>query len=45
MSVPNLYSTISLVSKSEMRYEGTLFAIDPQEATVSLANGAFQLSV
>lgn len=29
-------SKISLVSKSELRYEGTLFSIDPNQATITL---------
>lgn len=32
-------STISLVSKSDIRYIGKLEAINPEEATVSLSGG------
>ena len=32
-------SRISLVSKSEIRYEGILYNIDPNESTVALQNG------
>lgn len=32
-------SKISLVSKSEIRYEGTLFTLNPNESTLALAKG------
>eukprot|EP00474_Spongospora_subterranea_P009988 CRZ10446.1 hypothetical protein [Spongospora subterranea] len=35
---PFLGARISLVSKSDMRYEGTLFTIDPIKSTVALSN-------
>ena len=35
----------ALCSKSEIRYEGTLFAIDTKESTVTLQNGNCSLAV
>ena len=39
-TMPYLGSTIALITKSDMRYVGTLTNINPQKATVSLSNGA-----
>ena len=36
---PYIGSTISLISKAEIRYEGTLYGIDPTESTVTLSKG------
>lgn len=38
-SMPEVGSKISLVSKADIRYEGRLFTVDPQECTIALANG------
>jgi protein LSM14 len=37
-SMPEVGSKISLVSKADIRYEGRLFTVDPQECTIALAN-------
>lgn len=41
--VPFLGSKISLISKSEIRYEGILYTIDAQESIIALAKGKFCL--
>ena len=38
-----LNSKVSLISKASIRYEGTLYSINPQEATITLSNGRFHL--
>lgn len=37
--MPELGSKISLISKSDIRYEGQLYTVDPNECTIALANG------
>lgn len=39
--IPELGSRISLISKADIRYEGKLFTVDPQECTIALANGEY----
>ncbi|KDR15799.1 protein LSM14 homolog A-B isoform X2 [Zootermopsis nevadensis] len=36
--MPELGSKISLISKADIRYEGRLFTVDPQECTIALSN-------
>lgn len=36
---PYIGTKISLISKSEIRYEGILYSIDTKDAVVTLANG------
>jgi len=38
-AMPYIGSKISLISKSDIRYEGFLYSIDPKESKVSLSNG------
>lgn len=38
-AAPYIGSKISLISKANIRYEGTLFGINAEESTVMLSNG------
>lgn len=40
-NMPELGSKISLISKADIRYEGRLFTVDPNECTIALANGKY----
>lgn len=40
-ATPFFGAKISLISKSEIRYEGVLYTIDPKESTIALAKGNF----
>lgn len=44
MSVPYIGAKISLVSRSEIRYEGILAEVDPVESTIGLEHGTFMMS-
>lgn len=37
--MPELGSKISLISKADIRYEGRLYTVDPQECTIALSSG------
>ena len=43
--MPELGSKISLISKADIRYEGRLFTVDPQECTIALANGKWSILI
>lgn len=36
-----LNSNVSLISNASIRYEGTLYSINPTEATITLSNGMY----
>lgn len=37
--MPELGSKITLISRADIRYEGRLYTVDPNECTIALANG------
>lgn len=39
--MPEIGSKISLISKADIRYEGKLFTVDPNECTIALSHGKF----
>lgn len=39
--MPELGSKISLISKADIRYEGRLYTVDPQECTIALSSGKY----
>jgi len=39
--LPELGSKISLISKADIRYEGRLYTVDPQECTIALSSGKY----
>ena len=41
--MPYIGAKISLISKGDIRYEGTLYSIDMNESTIALHNGGFLL--
>jgi hypothetical protein len=43
--MPELGSKISLISKADIRYEGRLFTVDPQECTIALSSGKWGKNV
>lgn len=44
-TAPYLGANISLISKSEIRYEGILYSIDTKESKIALQNGVGLVSV
>lgn len=41
--MPEIGSKISLISKADIRYEGKLFTVDPNECTIALSHGKLVL--
>ena len=36
---------LTLISKSDIRYEGTLYSLDPQDSSLTLTGGASRLPI
>ncbi len=41
--MPYIGAKISLISKGDIRYEGTLYSIDMNESTIALHNGVLHI--
>ena len=43
--MPYIGAKISLISKGDIRYEGTLYSIDMNESTIALHNGVLPIPI
>lgn len=44
-TMPEIGSKISLISKADIRYEGKLFTVDPNDCTIALSCGKFVIEM